>query len=129
MFKKRKLGKVLLRFLPALIWMGLIFYLSSIPNLKTDLDTVYDMILRKGAHMFEYFVLTLLIWFALEPFQMWRVTKFNLVFIFSFLYAVLDEWHQTFVFSRSGSPWDVGVDTIGIVIGLLAIKFFRKLNR
>lgn len=106
--------------------MGLIFYLSSIPNLKTDLETVYDMILRKGAHMFEYFVLIILLWYAFKPVRLWMLTKLNIVFILAFLYAVSDEWHQTFIMSRSGNIWDVGIDTIGIIAGLLFIKFIKK---
>jgi len=115
--------------MPVLIWMGLIFYLSSIPNLKTDLESLYDMILRKGAHIFEYFVLVMLVWYALRPWRMWRATKFNLVFIISFFYAVSDELHQSFVPTRSGNIWDVGIDSLGIVLGLLVIRFFPKLRK
>ena len=129
MLKQNNYLKKFIEFVPALIWMVLIFYLSSIPNLKTDLETVYDMVLRKGAHMFEYFVLTLLLWYALRQFRMWQLTKFNLIFIVSFLYALSDEWHQSFVAARSGNIFDVGIDTIGIVIGLVVIKFMQNRKR
>jgi len=42
--------------LPVIIWASLIFYLSNIPHLKTNFE--YDFILRKIAHIVEYFILT-----------------------------------------------------------------------
>jgi VanZ family protein len=50
--------------LPVVIWAGFIFYLSSVPNLKTNLK--YDFILRKTAHIAEYFILTLLLRIAIK---------------------------------------------------------------
>ena len=38
------------------------------------------------------------------------------------LVAVIDEWHQSTLASRSGSPWDVLLDVVG---GALAIAFLR----
>ncbi len=36
-------------------------------------------------------------------------------------FAALDEFHQSFVFERTGSPMDVLVDSIGIIIAVLLI--------
>ena len=40
----------------------------------------------------------------------------GLAVIFAISYAVLDEWHQTWVLGRSGNARDVMIDSIGVLI-------------
>jgi VanZ family protein len=48
----------------------------------------------------------------------------------SAIYAALDEFHQSFVASRTGTAWDVLIDCIGAAIGLaLFHAFSRRRNR
>ena len=101
----------LTHWLPVLLWAGVIFALSSIPSLGTGLGT-WDLILRKGAHMTEYAVLALLLVRALG--------REAPALALGVLYAASDEFHQTFVRGRHGSPIDVGIDAIGISLGLMA---------
>jgi VanZ family protein len=98
--------------LPVLLWAGLIFTLSSIPSLHSGLGTG-DLILRKCAHVTEYAILTFLLRRALAA--PWAAGA-------AFLYACSDEFHQSFVLGREGRPRDVAIDSIGIVIGLLAAR-------
>ncbi|MBI4308900.1 MAG: VanZ family protein, partial [Candidatus Omnitrophica bacterium] len=49
---------------PVIVWAGVIFYCSSMPNLKTGLAE--DSILRKMAHVIEYFILTFLLYRAFK---------------------------------------------------------------
>lgn len=100
--------------IPVLVWAGFIFYLSSIPDLESGLKQ--DFILRKIAHILEYAILTFLFLRALikERLSIGRVVVFSL--IFSLLYALSDEYHQTFVFGREGTLKDAGIDSIGILI-------------
>ena len=112
--------------LPAIIWMAVIFYFSSLPNLQSGLPTAWDMILRKAAHIFEYLVLTLLIWLGLRPTKLFRFNKLQIVFILAWLYALSDEWHQSFVPTRDGNLFDVGIDSIGIVIGIIILMRLAK---
>jgi len=44
---------------------------------------------------------------------------------FAGLYACLDEWHQLFVRSRSGSAWDVAIDLAGAAIGAALFSWLR----
>jgi len=112
---------------PVLGWAGLIFYLSSIPGLKTNLG-LWDLVLRKGAHVTEYAILTGLLIRAL------RMTRdqFDLKKIFlwsgglAFVYAVSDEIHQSFVPGRGPSVLDVLIDTVGVV---LCLYYFSRKNR
>jgi len=108
----------LLNFLPPLALMGLIFFLSDQPNLSTGLG-FGDLILRKLAHMGSYGLLTLLWWRALAP-----LTGHSLAFaaLVSFLYAVSDEYHQSFIEGRNGSPVDVAIDAAGIIVAVLLAR-------
>lgn len=100
--------------LPVIIWAGAIFWLSSIPNLKTGLE--YDFILRKVAHVVEYSILTLLLYRAFKgSCTMGILYSFVYPASISFLYAVSDEFHQSFVPGRSAAVRDVLIDSIGIV--------------
>ncbi|OGS46261.1 MAG: hypothetical protein A2539_02725 [Elusimicrobia bacterium RIFOXYD2_FULL_34_15] len=109
--------------LPVFIWCCLIFYLSDIPGLESGLG-LYDFVLRKGAHITEYFVLTLLLYRAFRKsfFLSFSAIIFWSSFL-SFLYAVSDEFHQTFIPNRDGNYGDVLIDAIGI---LLAIFIYLK---
>jgi len=115
--------------LPVFSWCWLIFYLSSIPNLSTGWG-VWDLILRKAAHITEYFILTFLLYRAFKG--SFNLSSFYL-FLWSlslpFLYAVSDEIHQAFVPVRSGSPKDVFIDTIGIIIFYILIKYNNKFRK
>ena len=112
-----------LRIILVLVWMGIIFILSSIPSLQSGLPSAFDLIARKMAHVFVYFVLTGLVWYALDPTPMWKGAKLRTALIIVFLYAISDEYHQTFVPGRNGAPLDVLVDSIGMSIALLWLHF------
>ena len=102
--------------LPVFVWGYIIYYLSDIPGLGTGLG-VWDLILRKGAHITEYFILTILLVRAFR--RSFRMSFAFLIFwpsVISFLYAVSDEYHQSFIKNRCGTSWDVLVDTVGILI-------------
>lgn len=102
--------------LPVFGWCGLIFYFSGIPNLNSGLG-VWDTILRKCAHMTEYFILTFLLYRALKGTFTLRFAVLILIAAgLSLLYAVSDEVHQLFVVSRSGNIRDVMIDSVGIII-------------
>ncbi len=107
------------------MWCILIFYLSDTPNLTTGLG-IWDFILRKIAHMVEYFILAVLLYRA---FKGSFVLGFSyLIFwpsVLSFLYAVSDEIHQLFVPTRNGNAGDVLIDGIGITFFVLQ-KFFAQ---
>jgi VanZ family protein len=107
---------VVSKWLPVVAWAAVIFALSSIPSLSTHLGT-WDTILRKCAHMTEYAILAVLIA---------RATGSSAVaFGLTVVYAASDEWHQTFVRGRHGSPIDVGIDAVGALIGLWLLSRTR----
>ena len=99
--------------LPVVLWAGLIFGLSSIPDLGTGLGG-WDIVLRKIAHAAEYAVLGLLIVRALG-----RELPAALAGI---AYAATDELHQRFVPGRQGAPRDVAIDALGVLLGVYVVR-------
>ena len=75
------------RWLPASLWACLIFALSGVPSLGTDLG-VWDTVLRKLAHATEYAILAVLLTRALSPPAAW---------LGAVAFAVTDELHQALV--------------------------------
>ena len=108
---------MLSRWLPVLAWAGVIFAFSSVPSLSTHLGT-WDLILRKLAHMTEYAVLALLLARATGSY-VWA-------FAATVAYAATDEFHQTFVRGRHGSPVDVAIDAVGALAGLVLWRRVRR---
>lgn len=90
-----------------------------------------DHIIRKGAHMTEYALLSLAIaWPLWISKPRLRGTKLAIVAIgITVIYAATDEYHQTLVAGRSGELRDVFIDSIGACIGFIVfsiIVYFCK---
>lgn len=94
------------RFAPALAIMGLIFFLSAQPDLGTGIEG-WDVVLRKLGHMAVFGALFLALLYALPG----RPATAAAIAV---LYAISDEWHQTFTGGRHGSPVDVLIDGVGV---------------
>ena len=99
--------RLLGRFLPPLALMGLIFFLSAQPDLKTSLGLV-DLVLRKIVHAAEFGLLWFLWLRAFRYRAPWWAVAVTLG------YAATDEVHQLFVDGRGGSPLDWAIDAIGV---------------
>ena len=100
---------------PVVLWAGVIFAFSSIPDLGTGLGT-WDLVLRKLAHAAEFALLGALLLRALA------VERTALAL--GAAYAVTDELHQHFVPGRLASPYDVLIDAVGVAIG---VALWRRL--
>jgi VanZ family protein len=102
---------------PVLVWMGVIFLLSSQPNFGTKDQALSSIqfFFRKGAHVVEYFILALL---AFRLFRFYFPKNSHAVsagvVLLSLLYALSDEAHQLFVSGRQGRISDIGLDLVGI---------------
>jgi VanZ family protein len=80
-----------------------------------------QFIVRKLAHMFLYTILSILVSLIAVTYDFRQDNKAIFSFAVCFLYAISDEIHQLFIGGRSGRIFDVGVDTIGIVIGIMLV--------
>lgn len=133
----------MLRWLPPISWMALIFFASTgagsaqntsriigpllrwIFGAITD-ETVWriQFYIRKTGHAVGYGILAILCWRALAKARRWTLKEWQarsawLAWGIASLYAVTDEWHQSFNPSRGASGWDVLLDSIGAALGLL----------
>jgi VanZ family protein len=77
-------------------------------------------VLRKGGHLLAYGLLGAL-WFrairAERPGLKWTWSAAAVALAMAV--ALIDEWHQTYVPSRTGTPVDVLIDTIAAALGTL----------
>ena len=104
--------------MPALLWMALIFLLSSQSGLRASDDPDVDKPLRVVAHLATYAVLAGLLLYALSPLGRASLRGVLAALVLTVLYAVSDELHQAFVPDRTGNLDDLVVDAIGAAIGL-----------
>ena len=86
---------------------------------KVDLEILH-LLLRKGAHFSEYFVLGIFTYYTMRGTQKRR--KIALAILFCVGISVIDEALQLFISGRVGSVWDVLIDSLGasVAIGLLS---------
>jgi len=147
--------RLILSWSVVILWMILIFAFSAQPadesnevslgitaillrfieNLGITTDVSADWIgeinniVRKSAHAFVFFVLAMLAVNAFLSTKAKGFKAFLFAFIFTFFYACTDEIHQIFVPGRACMLSDVGIDSIGAVIGLCLFGFGYWVNR
>lgn len=118
LFKKPSRATV---YLPALLWAGFIFYLSSQPTLPSAQTFVWDFAFKKLAHMFVYFVLFRLVYRA-ALYEIKNPIRASIIaFLFTFLYSLSDEYHQSFIPGRTSTGKDILFDVLGMGIAWLSI--------
>ena len=112
-------------------WAGLIFFFSSLQTIPSPQDTVLNFVLKKSAHIFEYAVLYWLTfrainWEVYETSPQKKRVDYLSPLIFTLIYAIFDEIHQSFIPNRHAKLYDVGFDSVG---ALLAIwRIYRNRN-
>jgi len=134
--------------LPVLIWLAVIFLGSTdlmsaehtsrfiVPVLlwlrpEMSPKTIWFILVfvRKCAHLSEYAVLALLLWRALRSspaFHMKIPILFGAVLLGCALFAASDEFHQSFVKTRTPSVRDVLLDVTGALLALLIVSSFAS---
>lgn len=103
------------KWLPVVLWAGMIFYFSSIPDLRSGLPDIFDIVLRKIAHAGEFGLLAIL---TARAFGANNKKTYLKAAVLAILYAISDEIHQGFVPGRVASPIDALIDSFGAVLGL-----------
>ena len=134
--------------LPLLIWLGVIFVGSTSvmsaehtsryivpfllwlkPGMSPKAIWIILVVARKCAHVSEYAVLALLLWRALRNVPALRTKTLMVcaaVLVGCSVVAASDEFHQTFVKSRTPSVRDVLLDVVGALLGLLIAASFAR---
>ena len=132
----------------AVLWMVVIAiestdYLSSehtsrifypILHLLFNMDfahfKVWHHYIRKTGHFVGYFILSVLLFRAwkmtLRLPSLWAMRWAAIAFFMSALVASLDEWHQTFLPSRTGAFRDVVLDSVGALVAQFLIFLYWR---
>jgi VanZ family protein len=134
------------RFGPVAIWMALVFWASTeqfssehtaqmiepwivwlFPRMEPETVNWLHAVIRKSAHVTEYAILACLLARALmdshRPLHRGRLVTGCLLLA---ALAAADEFHQTFVPSRTAALTDVLIDTSGGLTALAAIVVWRR---
>lgn len=125
------MSKFIKYWLPAIIWMSLIFYFSSKQNVSVSTTFTLNFIILKASHMIGYAVLYFLLFRALYSTKHKKKIDESLMqaALFAVLYSASDELHQLFVPTRSGHLEDIMIDSIGIFIMYTYLKYnFKRLK-
>lgn len=90
------------------------------------------ILVRKAAHMTEYFLLALSLQLSLSAWFSHRIEPKKRILVglaITILFAALDEFHQTFVPGRSGNLTDVCIDSIGAIAASLCLYIFFSIRQ
>ena len=98
--------------------MALIFYLSSRSTAGVGYTGFERFLLFKSLHLIEYAILGFLV--------IYPITKVTPSIVISYIYAISDEFHQSFTPGRGPKFTDTLFDLVGILIGIF---IFTKLVR
>jgi hypothetical protein len=122
MLSMSKVIQIVLRWLPSLCVMLIIFLISArLPSELPDFDWA-DRLVKKTGHMMGYALLAASYWRAMG----FQQEKRWLAWCFAVLYAVTDEFHQSFVPGRHPSIWDVLIfDNLGALLSLWVLSVYK----
>ena len=110
----------------AIIWMGLIFYLSSIPSFPVDLSDEGYNVTSSLVHILLYFILAWLLIAALLSNGIKSGYAFFGGFLLAIIYGATDEWHQSFVPGREAHLSDWLLDVAGAYMVLSFYTFYYR---
>ena len=110
-------------FRPLLLWF--------FPNLSEAQLAVAHFITRKAGHFTEYAVLAFLARRAFITSSRTFLQRywFQVGAALIVIYALLDEFHQSFVPSRTASIYDSAIDAAGGLAVLIVFKLWRRTRR
>jgi VanZ family protein len=135
--------------MPAIAWMLLIFAGSSDvlsaehtsrfivpfllwlnPSMSYHTVAAIHLVLRKAGHVTEYAILAALLWRGLRGTfsAMSRGTISLCTFAIAACFAASDEFHQSFVPSRTAAAPDVFIDCVGVILAILLCVIFSRIN-
>jgi len=138
---KMKAGQFVRYWMPAIVWMMLIFAGSSdvlsdtntsrfivpflhwlYPQISNEAVNIINIGIRKFGHVSEYLILAILLWRAFQQGANWKA-RLSILFVATLLgcaaFAAGDEFHQSFVPTRTPSPLDVLIDICGALVGVV----------
>lgn len=137
-------------YVPVLLWAGVITLLSTsefhagftyrligalmrwfVPDVSAATLRDINAVVRKLAHVTEYFLLAMLVWRALRraTAELWRRRWALGTLAAGVVFAGVDELHQLFEKGRGSSLRDVGFDSLGVLLALAVLYTRTRLGR
>jgi VanZ family protein len=138
------------RYLPLILWMAFISFASTaefsavntsrfigplllwlFPSISAENLMLAHALIRKAAHFCEYFLLGLLAARAFVSSSRFTLRNYWLqcATMLVVAYAFIDEYHQSFVPSRTASIFDSFIDIAGGVTGIVVYEIATKRSR
>jgi len=109
---------------PTVLWMGVIFFLSTLPESETP---GREILSDKICHGAEYFILGFLILFALQRTTQFRFsTSFWITLTWVAIYGLSDEIHQLYVPTRHFDLLDLLADVSGAAVLFFILWIIQK---
>ncbi|MCW5881740.1 MAG: VanZ family protein [Anaerolineae bacterium] len=123
------LRRPLVAWLLVAAWMGVIFLFSAQPQRAVAPGPLFDYLSKKTAHLLSYAILAALTYRAAR--LTWPTASRGRAALaalaIAVTYAISDEVHQSFSPGRNPSPGDVGIDTLGALLGLALVVAWPRL--
>lgn len=132
--------KIIYKSLLVIMWLSIIFLFSNQNGqISTNLtNNILDkvlwfinndaafMIIRKLAHLTEYFILGILVYNLLIEFSSQKILTCS--YLICLICSCMDEIHQLFISGRSANIFDVLIDFVGSILGILLMRAFIHKN-
>ena len=136
--------------LPVVFWMAIIYWMSTetfssentfswlemvlgllIPKISSQELSLIHVVIRKAGHVIEYFVLGLLLFrtFRGNSISLWKWRWSFFAVMALALWAAGDEFHQSFVSTRTASVVDVGIDTAGGILAQFVAALWHRCRK
>ena len=144
-----KIQNFIIFWLPPILWMGFLFPLTNgilssnstshfiVPILKwflpdasqATINTLH-ILFRKSVHFGEYAFLAFLLFWAFRGNnrKSWNLKWFTYAGVVTLGYGILDEFLQAFMSSRTGSVFDLMIDSAGAIfaLGIISLKVWQR---
>ena len=124
----------IIRVLPAILWMSLIFVLSAqdqrpgpeprsvaVPQTPGSAAQPTEDLFNILGHLALYGVLAACLWWALWLTRLTSWGRLAITFGIAMLYGATDEWHQSHVANRQASQFDLLVNAAGALAAVVLI--------
>jgi VanZ family protein len=141
--------KLIWQWAPAVLWAMVIWHLSTggfssvqtagfllpllrklLPFASADTIEAIHHLIRKSAHVFEYFVFSLLLLRAVGVMRNgWKLKAALLALAIVAVYSGIDEFHQSFVPDRGPSVWDSLLDTTAATLAQVTVWWWMTRRR
>jgi VanZ family protein len=143
MLKSTAIKPIVNAWMPVVLLMSTIYFLSAQPKFAPPEPTndiyfsgiipifpgSWDFIIKKIEHMLIYGALALLNLRALVTMKIPLQSAYYGALALTMSFALTDEFHQRFIAGRSASLRDVGIDFLGAVIAIMAVRRLAHLWR